>query len=364
MKQININVVGDAKGDVPFLVGDDGTRQHGTIAGARAVFVLLDTASGGATVGYDDDKTLRLIIPPTPGAYEADLPPVRPPEATGTLRLDYTARTVRRLHAADMSLVDDSGARVVLGLTSDFRLFKRYLEGEDVTAILAEREAAGAQGVRVFGTCVNLFNLDPRHYGAYYTALPEFARLLAGRGDYLQFTAITDAQLLPGFDASVHWQQVCDVLADEPNVVVCELVNEYFKNGIDPWKFSKPAHAPLVSVGSFVDGDYPPAPWGDVSTFHPTRSWKWWFTVAATAQEIRVDRRGAGKPVWIGEPMGAADVDRGDRSCEPSKFDKLGASIGVFAAGGVFHFDAGLQSDHWSDTQRACAQAFFRGIHR
>jgi hypothetical protein len=366
MKQINLNVVGDPKGDVPILIGDDGTQQRGSIAGARAVFVLLDSASGGATITYAGGRLLRVIIPPSAGAYEADQAPVRPPEAIGTIQLEYGAG-VSRLHAADAGLIDEGGERVVLGLTTDFRLYRMYLDGEDVTAILAEREAAGAQGVRVFGTCVNLFDLDPRVYGPrYYQALPEFARLLAGRGDYLQFTAITDAQLLArNFDAAAHWSAVCDALADEPNVVVCELVNEYFKNGVEPWHFTRPTHAPaIVSVGSFVDGDFPPAPWGDVSTFHPTRSWKWWFTVAATAQEIRADHRGAGKPVWIGEPMGAAAAPRGDRSTDAACFEKLGVSIGVYAAGGVFHSDSGLMSLFWSEPEAHCAEAFFRGLHR
>lgn len=365
MKQINVNVVGDPKGDVPVLIGDDGTRQNGTITGNRAVFVLLDTASGGALIAYSGNRSLRVIIPPRPGAFEADLAPVRPPEATGPIQLTYTARTPR-LHAADDSLVDETGTRVVLGLTTDFCAFKMYLDGqEDLSDILDERKAAGSQGVRVFGTCVNLFGLDPRDYRDYYESLTAFAGFLEERGEYLHFTAIADAQLLrPGFDAAAHWQHCCDVLADAPNVVLCELVNEYFKNGVDPRQFSKPAKAPLVSAGSFVDGDYPPAPWGDVATFHPTRNWKWWFTVAATAQEIRKDPRGAGKPIWIGEPMGAAEADRNDRSCVPDRFDKLGASIGIYSAGGCFHSDAGLKSERWGPRQTACARAFFRGIHR
>lgn len=364
MKQINLNVVGDPQGDVPVLTGDDGTRQHGTIYGARAVFVLLDTASGGATITYAGDRLVRVIIPPQPGSWEADLPPVKPPEAISTIQLEYTAR-VARLHAANDSLVDDAGARQVLGLTTDFRLYKMYLDGEDVTAILAEREAAGAQGVRVFGTCVNLFPFDPRFYGPrYYQALPEFARLLASRGDYLHFTAITDAQLLDhGFDATGHWSQACEALAVEPNVAVCELVNESFKNGIDPSHFSRPTHAPaIVSVGSFVDGQWPPAAWGNVYTFHPARNAKWDVTVPQTVWEIR-DHAGA-CPVWIGEPMGAAAAPRGDRSTDVARFEKLGVSIGVYAAGGVFHFDAGLHSLHWSDPEAACAEAFFRGLHR
>lgn len=363
MKTIHVNVTGTPT-DVPVLIVDGGLIYLAELSAGRATFGLNDTepTGTGASIVFDG-RSIRVLVPP-PGAWEADQAPVKPPEATTPIALAYTPR-VARLTAADDALVDGAGRRVVLGLASEFRIWQMVLRGEDTTAIRAERRAAGAQGSRVFGTCKNLFDLDPRRYRTYYDDLPRFAQLLAADGEYLQFTAITDAQLLPGLDLVDHWERCCEALAPEPNVVICELVNEYFKNGVDPWRFRRPPVAPpVVSVGSFIDGDYPPAPWGDVATFHPTRSWKWWFTVAATAQEIRQDPRGRGKPVWIGEPMGAAATPRGDRASDPARFEQLGVSIGVYAAGGVYHSDGGRLALPWSDAEFACAAAFFRGIHR
>ncbi|HXU04411.1 MAG TPA: hypothetical protein VN903_25795 [Polyangia bacterium] len=371
MKTVNINVVGDPHGDVPILLTDSGSSYLAAMGGGKAVFSLPDSASGGATITYAaSTRFLRVIVPPSPGTWEADLPPVKPPEATEPIVLYYADTdsplpwTKGRLSLASDCFVDASGRKVALGLSSDFRAFQRFLHGEDLTALTQQRKAAGSQGPRVFGTCVNLFPLDPRDFGDYYDGLRRYARWLAGQGEWLHFTACTDVQLLrSGFDVHGHWHACCDVLADEPNVVVCELVNEWFKNGVDPKAFSKPAKAPIVSCGSFVDGQFAPAGWGDVLDFHPSRNPdKWDVTVPQTVEEIRA--HDGPRPVWIGEPMGAAAAPRGDRSTDVARFERLGVACGVFAAGGVFHSDAGCQSVLWSDVEQRCAEGFFRGIHR
>jgi hypothetical protein len=226
-----------------------------------------------------------------------------------------------------------------------------------------QRMAAGAQGLRVFGTCDFLFKLDPRAYGDYYTQVTEFAAWLAQSRVYLQFTAMADAQHLKNFDQQDHWHRCCDALADSPNVIL-ELANENQQNGVDASQFTKPARAPLVSSGSFCDGWTPTGSWGDLVTFHPRRDWKWWYTVPATVQELR-EYPGQHKPVWIGEPIGAADQNEpGRRANDPALFEKLGAGIGIFSAGGVFHSQSGLASQLWTPREEECARAFFRGLHR
>jgi hypothetical protein len=371
MKEILIHVEGRLT-DLPVLVPDDSAIAAVTADVSRpglAAFRIPDNATGGASVMMSRQTGIRLIYPPTSGSFEANVPPVRPPEAVGELKIVAQAtrpagQRVARLRAQDDSLADAAGQRVVLGLSTDFQLFQRWLNDEQVDTIIDERIAAGSQGVRFFCTCDFLFKLDPRQHADFYGRLREFVRVLASKAQYAQVTCMADMGLgnLPSLDQQRHWAACCDALADEPNVLFAELGNETFKNGIDPTRFSRPARAPLTCAGSFVDGMTEPAGWGEVMSFHPRRDWKWWFTVAATAQELRQNTR---KPVWIGEPIGAADHDERDRrASDPRLFEKLGLSIGGFAAGGVFHSDAGLTSARWTDRERECAEAFFRGMHR
>lgn len=363
MTQININVVGEPT-DLPVLRIDGRPEAYtARLEPGRAIFTLDDApANVGATITYNGLHTVRVITPP-PGTWEADLPPVRPPEAIETIELRYQAE-LRRLFIADQIFVDDHGQRIVLGLSTDFRLFQMFKDAEDIEPVVAQRIAAGAQGFRVFGTCHFLFDLDPREDATYYTHLRLFVDVMADRGLYVQFTAMADAQLLaPGFQQRDHWERCCDVLADAPNVFV-ELANEAVKNGVDPRQFSKPGRAPWVSSGSFSDGWEPTGAWGDIVTFHPRRDWKWAFTIPATVNELR-EYPGQRKPIWIGEPIGAADRNEpGRRANDPALFEKMGADVGLWAAGGVFHSEAGLTSGIWSGPQEDCARAFFRGLHR
>lgn len=352
MKQINCTVTGHTV-DTPRLYTDD-QGPSGPYFGvwespSRIIFSVPDGIMGGAFIVSAGFEVVRLVLPVF-GSMEGPV-------------LDYKP-SIKRLHAGDEYLVDDNGERVVLGLSTDFKLFKMFLDGDDIDGVVSQRTAAGALGFRVLGMCDFLFKLDPKAIGGYYEELRDFAAQLANQGLYLQFTALADAQGVSVADQQLHWRQSCEALRDAPNAF-CELANENLKNGVDARQFVKPAGAGLVSSGSWCDGWEPTGGWGDIVTFHSARTWKWPVTVPATVAEIRREYAGQRKPVWIGEPMGAADVDEpGRRSSDPALFEKLGVSIGVFAAGGVFHSEAGLRSDLWSERQQQCAEAFFRGLHR
>lgn len=353
MKTITCSVQGTIT-DTPLLVVDSGYSVAPIVNGTQAIFSVDSHQTGGFGINAG-------------GKYFRDDTCVLPADPNGSLTgptLIY-ARTLPRLNVVSDCFTNDKGEKVPLGLSTDFRLFEQYLAGGNIDAVINQRTDAGAEGFRVFGTCKNLFTLDPRDHSDYYARLQAFVRYLAEKGHYVHFTALTDVQLMrSGFDPRDHWNDCCDALADEPNVVVMELVNEWFKNGVDPTKFNRPARAPqAVSCGSFVDGQFAPAGWGNVLTFHPSRNKdKWDVTVPQTVQEIRA--HDGNYAVWIGEPMGAASAPRADRSTDVARFERLGITCGVFAAGGVFHSDAGLQSALWSGIETECARAFFRGVHR
>lgn len=369
MRQIVIAVTGTPT-DHPTLIVDGQPAVYTADLDTPGVacFTLLPSAGQGwgATVIYAGGRTLRLITPveDCEHPYDANLPPVRPPEATGTIVLAYAS--VSRLRPLDWMLVNEAGSRVVLGLSTDFPLFLHFLEDRELGPVVNQRIQAGAQGFRVFGTCGFLFTLDPRMYGPrYYLALDEFATWLEERGLYMQFTAIADGQMLAaGFDQQGHFRHCCDVLSSHTNVVVVEACNENMANGVDAHHWGKPQTSTLVSSGSFCDGWEPTGTWGDLVTFHPRRDWKWSFTIPSTVNELR-RYEGQHKPIWIGEPIGAGNHDEpGRRASNPESFQNMAVEIKLWCAGGVYHSEAGLSSALWSETQYLCAESFYRGLRR
>lgn len=349
-KQLNCSVTGTPT-DTPHLRVDDGTEVTGVFESAsRVIFRMADAVPPwGATITFGG-KEVRTLIP-VYGAEEGPLLAYAPP--TLALHISSDRRT---FHLPD-------GSRWMYAIHSDFRLLQRFLAGDDLSGLLAERKAAGSHGARVFGMCKNLFSLDPRFTPGYYDSLTTFAAYMAAQGMYVEYVAFCDAQGWGWADQSHHWNRVGDALRDSPNVLI-ELVNEYQQNGIDPSRFGRLPIANLQSRGSSV-GDVPPAmPAWDFSTFHPRRDWKWPFTVAATANEIYA-YPGLDVPCAINEPIGAAEVpSSGRRASDPALFEKMAVDCALWAAGGCFHSDGGLGSDAWGPVQTACAEAFFRGLAR
>jgi hypothetical protein len=115
VKVINVNIIGTPT-DTPILRVDvpPGLAVSASLAvPQRATFVLPDDASGGATITYNDGAWVRVLVPAEPGAYEADLPPVRPPEQQGELALVYGPRRGGGADGARRSLL--RGRRAVDG---------------------------------------------------------------------------------------------------------------------------------------------------------------------------------------------------------------------------------------------------------
>jgi len=70
-----------------------------------------------------------------------------------------------------------------------------------------------------------------------------------------------------------------------------------------------------------------------------------------------------GQATVAGEPIGFADeFDPGRRANDPLAAYRLGADSALWGAGGVFHSDSGTASAIFTPTQRACAEAFLRGV--
>ena len=365
--------VGGTPSDTPVLVLDDGCRFDGDLSvSGRASFRLPDgTPPHGAWVHWDAQAARILLavqpgVPLGPGDYEGGqlLEPL-PALAYGggrvtTGRLWVDGQIFRR---------ETDNQREVVALHSDFKLLRLILDGVDIDPLLDQRFAARSRGPRVFVTCGFLFELDPRRYGAaLFDAIVDLEIKLRRRQGYGELTVFTDQQmdLFRGFDRQGFWREVCERTAGGPWLI--ELVNEYFKNGIDPHQFSPVPNGCPQSPGSFVDGMAPPSPaWtahpDTYNTFHDSRGWKWPVTMGVTTWELQ--RYPGGRVATLcNEPIGAAEYDQHEKRTigPPELFEKKGRDIATWAAGGCFHSQAGLVSEPWGPIQTACAEAFFRGL--
>lgn len=207
MKQINCTVIGE-RTDVPILMIDSRPIRYVADLSepGRAIFRLTDTEPPwGATIAFGG-QTLRLIVPEHPGAYEGPwlmYPSLSPPPV------------LERLHVDGVTFRTASGQEWIWKGCSDFLLYQRFLDGEDLTGVLDERRDLGANLLRVFGMAHVIERFHPQDYGArYFEALPEFAALLARHGFYVEFVVFADAQIImPSVsDQQAHFQRVCEAL--------------------------------------------------------------------------------------------------------------------------------------------------------
>jgi hypothetical protein len=257
-----------------------------------------------------------------------------------------------------------------MAFVSSFRLFERFLRGEDVAPLLQEAREVGANGVRVFGAfdfgSPAVQRLYPLEHGpAYYDLLPAFFELLGGYGLYAQFTVFADtARSVPGVvQQQAHFLDVCEVLRDVPNVLL-ERVNE---NDAHENRVEAPLPKPVgicSSFGSNGAGNDPPGPFWDYADLHAERRGD--FALSTTTVHFAINGYGSAFPgtrraTVNSEPPGFADMTQpGRRTSDPRVAYRMGLGC-RWGAGGTAHSDCGVQSVLLSPTQRACVEQFLRG---
>ena len=279
---------------------------------------------------------------------------VAKPSESGRLRVDAT-RFVR-----------EDGSTFAWRGFSDFSLFHRFLSGDAIDAVLAERAALGANVLRVFGMygaegigrANGLGALVPSKQPRYFDRLAAFLDLIAARGLRVEFVVFADAQeLMPSAaDQQTHLNRVAAVLAPRWNAIG-EIVNEPFKNGVEPMRLRAPAGM-LWASGEYAWDDGAAASHLDFVTWHPDRSTGWPSSAQAQmdmAARVRV-------PVVADEPLGFAEAAReGERSTSADEAAWFAAAAALAGAGATFHSDAGVASQRLGPAQKAAASAWFAG---
>lgn len=257
---------------------------------------------------------------------------------------------------------------------TDFLLYQRFLAGEDLSALLRERVAVGANTLRVLGMVTSFSHFYPQEHEDYYARLPAFAALLGSYGLRLEFVVFADAQVvMPDVvEETQHLEQVVSAFRGTTSVLL-EVANEPFKN-LPGGAAAATALAQriqgrdlLVATGNYdfdLVVDHYELYSADYVTFHPERKPEWPRT-SKDAYDLRdgfccnPGWAGFHKPVVSDEPMGAAEVDSASRSAQPDDFAYFAAESALAGAGGTFHSDNGVRSERLGPVQLLSARAFF-----
>lgn len=326
----------------------------------------VDRARKGA---HEPELRQPVHDSPEAVAYRARIE--EPPPAPVTLA---HAGEAGALHVVGLSIRDDHGLEWRYRGFTDFKLFRRFLDGEDLQPLLTERVELGANTLRVLLTAAALFDLRPDQYSD--AQLDAFLELLASRGLRCECVILVDANpkekfglrgTLPTVDLQRAFvARIAAVLNRHWNASPSELCNEcsHEITQIDRAAFQKPSGPTLWERGSGQGDEAPFTPAWDLVGDHPGRQTDW--PRRLTCRDIRSND---GPPWGIrvacveNEPMGAAEVEQpGRRATNADDFAQFAAHCALNGNGCLFHSEDGIQSRRLGPVQAAAARAFFAAL--
>jgi len=242
---------------------------------------------------------------------------------------------------------------------SDFNLLGRYVAGEDIAPILAQRGDVGFNALRVWTAydVPGIGRLVPS--GAMYGAVPGFLSVCAAFGLYVELTAFTGpySGLFDGQDAMVaHWealQNACSLaVACDPSL---ELVNEWNNTPNKGLPFDRLRQV-MMLIGchgsSIADGSGLQPNW-DYGTYHSNGLSEWQRKVGHNAMEL-ADKYGI--PWTSNENTRFPDRD----DSHEHAYDAA-AGAALLCAGACFHSVRGKSSELWDGLELECARSWATG---
>lgn len=255
--------------------------------------------------------------------------------------------------------------------SSDFSLFKRYLDGEDIRPIRAQRRSLGFNAERVWLLNKSVVgrrnNLDPstdplddgihpdQYPGTFfYDRLRSFVQSGPQFVDLTVFTSTPS--LMPERDRQQrHLDRSRDAVLGLPNAIL-SLVNENDHgngdNAVHP-DLVRPSGV-LSTRGSNNADSMPPrhdAPW-DAEEYHTNDLDQWQRKVGHNAMEWADQSR---RPCWSSENT------RPDRDGSIIHFEDGAENGALLCAGSCFHSEQGKYSKLFSGFDLVCAEAWTRG---
>jgi hypothetical protein len=341
----------------PFLVIDNGQGVFsGTVVQEIATFTINERVPTpyGASIHYEDGEA-RIILPPDGSDWNAVDPerglPIVLAYKPAELPLQRPTTDRHRFLIGDKEWKWKG--------TTDFRLLQRFLAGEDISVILEERKAAGANLVRVLPMKTNNtgWELDPRSYQA--IDLAAFFEVVRLHHMYVHLTVFADTRfVMQDRDEQKRFWAMCVAQAGAVDHVFLDLLNEenHPTQRIQKTDFERPTNGVLTSHGSGLTDTHPVEPFWDFTTFHARRS-PFDARCFTSYDPFEFEAEWPKRCPMIGE-----------ESVKPENYgydvrwaEMMGRHAGI-GAGGTFHWGGGVSSNQWTDQERACAEAFFRGI--
>lgn len=280
-----------------------------------------------------------------------------------------TAARPTRLHVDDHDFVNAEGERVFVKGHTDFLLYQRLLDREDIRPILAGRQRLGSNCApsncaRVIGMVSSFSHWYPQEHPDYYDRIPELFEILDRFGMYGYFTVFADTQIvMPNkADQVRHFDRVKAQLETCPNSLG-ELVNEPYAHEnatADPKAFDLTGEVPFSS-GSYTDTyrDKPAPSWGAFYDFHAPRKDVKRVADMCFATNPNYQR---GEACAHGEP----DKFGGPNSKNPKVYltnPKEARAMAGTARGTscmlIYHTSAGVWSLPWNADELRCGEAWF-----
>lgn len=275
---------------------------------------------------------------------------------------------LQRIHADGWDIKQDDGSRYVHNQATNYLLFQRFMEGQDVAPLLYEG-FAGYNVTFLMKTVseqAGLRALTPDNYPQLYQQADAFFAYMRDQGKRVEATLICDNNLL-GYALEklvTHTEALYEIIRPYSHVSA-QLVNEGEANGVNVQQFTKP-NGVFCSRGSSLAGGACPLPPWDYSTAHLSRQGGGAYLDAQPFYMINGYGGYAGTqgPVVTNETRGASNTENSDRrSNDPNYFRRIAGAMREWA-GGDFHFDYGIHSDPCvaDSVQDHCRLAFLEGL--
>ena len=270
--------------------------------------------------------------------------------------LERERPTLPRLRTRGQFFELETGERWTAIEASDFNLLARYLSGEDIRPILAQRAELGFTLVRVW-TLMDLQQsavgrLRLEEHPELYERLPAFLNLCADYGLYVELTAYT------GINDPDHWTRLVAAVAETTNVML-ELVNELDQNTDEPdhlgrvfdlSRFQRPPPPILASHGSNGSQQQPVLPHWSYATVHTNGAPEEARKVGHSAWEI-----------WAGPTLTNETSRHADNASSLAHAYDAAAGAALLAAGSAFHSIHGKNSALFEGLELELAKAWVAG---
>lgn len=329
----------DFQGAVQGAPGDTGWAFWNAEHGGMRITVACE--------GYET----REIVTDAPAQVRVTMKRSTPPPSNlGTLTIDG-------------KFFWQGGKRTTLVESSDFSLFMRYLDGDDITPILRQRQGLGFNCLRVWllnQSVVGYRNapaiidagIDPRAHADFYARLRAFCGVLGAYGQNVDLTVFTQTKtLMPSrSDQQAHLTATGDAVRGLGNVIV-SLVNEWDQHDNACFEDLERPAGVIYSAGSNGSDAVPPVG-GQCCEYHIIGS-EWQRKTGHNAFEYAEER---GIPCWTSEAQRAPDNDS-----NAAHFEDAAAAGALLCGGTCGHSVGGKFSRLFVGPELDCMAAHCRG---